>query len=101
MAVQKDNGNGTIIRLKEDFTVESITDTSTGEAMTNTTIESYTYDSTNSSNLADEIARLSQLREEYEQAQTTGGTGGFDLGGNTGVIAGLLAVVALLALTRD
>jgi hypothetical protein len=100
MAVQ-DGENGTVVSLSETFTVESATNPKTGESMSNVTVEKYTYDSTNTSALASELDRLSQLREEYEQAQTTGGTGGFDLGGNTGAIAAILAIVVILALVRD
>ena len=100
MAVQ-DGENGTVVSLSETFTVESATNPKTGESMSNVTVEKYTYDSTNTSALASELDRLRQLREEYEQAQNTGGSGGFDLGGKTGAIGALLAVVVILALTRD
>lgn len=99
MAAQ-DGTNGTVVELSEPFTIESATDPKSGDSLQNVTVERYTYDSTNASALGEELDRLSDLREQYEETQSGGGSG-FDLGGKTGAIGALLVVIALLAITRD
>lgn len=105
MAVQKPDGNGTVVDLEtygSSFTINTATNTQTGESLNATKVQTYTYDSTNASALAEEIDRLRALREEYESQATGGGGIGIDIGGaGTGVIVALGAVVILMVVTRD
>lgn len=84
-----------------EFTLTSATNTQTGESVNSTQTQKYVYDSTNASELAEEIDRLEELREQYENANTGGAGGiGFDLGGTqTGFMLALVLVVFFL--TRD
>jgi len=80
MAVAKDDGNATIVNLGEygkNFTISEAKNTETGEAVNTTKVETYTYESTNASNLKEEIEKLKELRETYKQqaVQGSGGTG--------------------------
>lgn len=107
MAVQKESGNATVVDLSDygsEFTITEATNTKTGDTVNTTTINRYTYDSTNASNLQEEINRLKELRETYKNVDQGGGGGGLiDSGSGTknGLIAGLAAVLVLLAVTRD
>lgn len=75
--VAKDDGNASVVDLEnygETFTINEATNTNTGEEVTTTEVQRYTYDSTNVTALEEEIERLKELREDYE-AQSTGGGG--------------------------
>lgn len=94
-----------IIRLDnrggDTFTVESATNTQTGEAVNTTTTQRYVYETANASTLAEEVDRLEELREFYqEQASASGGVG-INLGTDDKAIIGVLAVAVILLLTRD
>jgi len=93
MAVQEDDNNGTVRILDDTFTIESATNPETGESMDNVSVEEYTYDSTNSSELASELDRLSELRQEYED-MSSGGSGGGDSGASSNLLLVLLAGAA-------
>ncbi|MGB9957444.1 hypothetical protein ACOZ4B_13800 [Haloferax prahovense] len=104
MAVQKQDGNGTIVDLAnygETFTITQAVDTQTGEELNATQIETYTYDSTNASALKSELDRLRDLRAEYEQSLNGGGSSGGGL--NTQLIGGALLVgaAAVLLIQRE
>lgn len=92
MAVQ-DGQNGTVKNLDETFTVESATNPTTGENMTDVAVEEYTYTSTNTSKLASELDRLRTLRDEYEDMNSSGG-GGSNSGASSNLLLVLLAGAA-------
>jgi hypothetical protein len=104
MAVQKNNGNATIVDLENygaSFTIREATNTQTGESLNTTKTQTYTYNSTNATALADEIDRLRQLRESYKNQESGGGGGGFDFGGNSTAIAIAAGAAAVLLLSRQ
>jgi len=104
MAVQQTDGNGSIVNLAdygETFTITQAVNTQTGEELNTTQVETYTYDSTNASALADEIDRLRDLRQEYEQAGDAGGGGGIGIGTEDRLIIAGAIVALILVATRN
>lgn len=102
-AVQKDDGAG-IVDLSnygETFTLTSATNTRTGESVNTTEIHRYTYDSTNASALAEEIDRLEELRAEYEAQSNNGGGGWGGIGTEDKGLIALVALAAILLVTRN
>ncbi len=78
MAVQKEDGNATVVDLAnygETFTIDEATNTKSGDEVEATKVQTYTYESTNASALEEEIERLRELREEYENVDASGSTG--------------------------
>jgi hypothetical protein len=104
MAVAKDDGNASIVNLAnfgETFDIDEATNTQTGESVNATKVQTYTYDSTNASALAEEINRLEDLRDRYEE-QAAASTGvGINLGTDDKAIIGVIGVAVILLLTRD
>nr|YP_005454316.1 unknown [Halogeometricum pleomorphic virus 1] len=102
-AVQKDDGSGTIVDLAnygETFTITEATNTKTGEQVNTTQVQRYTYDSTNASQLQEEIDRLRELREEYESQLNSGGSG-WGIGTEDKALIGVIAVAVILLVTRN
>jgi hypothetical protein len=62
--------------VTEPFTIVEATNTKTGETVTNTTMETRDYSSTNATALAEELERLKDLRAYYESQIPTGTSGG-------------------------
>jgi hypothetical protein len=102
MTAQTSNGSK-VLPLDQNFTVNRLTDPTTGEALNETTTESYTYAGGNASEFQSELESLAQLRAQLKkQESASAGGGGFDFGGaaSTGGIL-LAAGVALYALGRS
>ena len=90
------NHSGGFYYVDEPFTISSATNTQTGEAVNSTEMEKRDYTTTNASALSAEIDRLQELREYYEQQQSSSGGISLDFGGiETGAIIALLAVAFL------
>lgn len=78
MSYQVDENSSDVIELEEPFVITDQTDTQTGETVENASIESYTYETVNSSDLSDELEELHQLKEELDEiADSSSGGGGF------------------------
>lgn len=104
MAVQRPDGSATVADLSdygETFTISRATNVQTGESLNATQVNTYTYDSTNASALAEEIDRLRQLREEYQSQNASNGSGGFGIGTGDKMIIALAAIGLILAATRN
>ncbi|ADE03515.1 hypothetical protein [Haloferax volcanii] len=103
VAAQQQDGNGSIVDLStyENFTIVDAVNTRTGESLNATQPETYIYDSTNASALADEIDRLRDLRAEYEQAGGSGGGGGIGIGTEDRLIIAGAIVALILVATRN
>jgi len=111
MAVQKETGNATVVDLANygsNFTISEAKNTDTGNTVNTTKVQTYTYDSANASNLKEEINRLRELRESYENISVAGsgtgciaacGDGSSILPKETGLVV-VLGLVALILLAR-
>jgi hypothetical protein len=94
---------GGFYEVESNFTVEDATNVRTGEPVNTTTMEPVDYSTTNVSQLSEELDRLKELRDYYEQQQAAAG-GGFSLnfgGTGTGIGIALAAVVVLMIATRN
>jgi hypothetical protein len=101
MAVQKDDGNASIVNLEDygsSFVIEEATNTKTGEAVNTTEVQTYTYETTDASQLQEEIDRLHELRAEYEEqvSAASGGDSSSGMDTQTLAVAALLGAVAVL-----
>lgn len=92
----------------ENFTIQQATNTDTGEEVTATQIQTYTYSTANASNLAAEIEKLKELRAEYQAQQTTGDVGcvaacgdGSSVFPKNGLIYVVIGAAAVLLLSRQ
>ena len=94
------NGDG-IQELTAPFEIVRQTNTNTGEATENATLQSYVYNTTTTDGLSEDLSLLSQVAEEYDDASAASGGFGLPEGTNTRVIVGLLVLVGLLLATRD
>lgn len=104
MAVQKDDGSGTVADLSNygsNFTITEATNTQTGEAVNTTNPQRYTYDTYNASNLQEELDQLAQLRQEYEDSLSGGGSSGSGLSTRTMGILILAGAAAVLLIQRE
>jgi hypothetical protein len=104
MAVAKDDGNASIVNLAnygETFDIDEATNTQTGESVNATKVQTYTYDTTNASALAEEIDRLEELRERYEEQAAASSGVGINLGTEDKAIIGVIAAVVLVLALRD
>jgi hypothetical protein len=99
IAYQTENGSG-IADLNGQFEILETTNTKTGETVQNTTTEKYVYETTNSSELKQEIERLKDLRERLQEQESNTGTP-INLGTDDKAIIGVIAVAVILLLTRD
>jgi hypothetical protein len=101
--------NGTVVNntsaylyVEENFTIESATNTKTGEPINSTTMETRNYSSTNVSDLQQEIQQLRNERDYYEEQASSSGGFGIDFGGTgTGIGVALAAVLVLMIATRN
>ena len=108
MAVQTSEDSSRIVNLESvgtEVTIDEATNTDTGESVQTTETEQYVYETTNASALADELDKLRELRQTYEDLATEntgGGGGGLDPSsiGTEGIIAAV-AVAALVLFTRE
>lgn len=103
--VQTENGTHTA-ELQGEFTINELTDVTTGETINQTTLENKTLQTWNASFTRDEMRSLLEYRDDVSGTYSTGGSGGggFGLGGLSlggAAIGGLLALGgALLVLDR-
>lgn len=83
-------GAGRIVELRQPFTIVEATDTQTGNTVSTTSAESKDYETTNATRLQDVIDELTQLREYYENQQTTtAGAPEPDIDTNSGLLSEL------------
>ena len=105
--IKNDNGSelnrsGGFYHVDEPFTIVEATNTRSGDPVNTTTMETRNYTTTNVSHLAEEIDRLKEQREFYEEQAASSGGVGLDFGGTgTGIIIALAAVAALFIFTRE
>ena len=106
MAVQPSNTSKparivTLGSLGSSFTIDSATNTKTGEAVNTTVTHEYVYDTADASALQDEIDRLEALRDYYESQQSSGGGGGWGIGTEDKGLIALAAIALILIATRN
>jgi hypothetical protein len=95
------NATPQYVPLESNFTIQSATNTRTGEAVNTTTMEPRPeYSTTNVSNLQDQIDELQKLRDYYQQ-QTAAAGGGTGSSNTMLIVAIALAAGAALMARRD
>jgi len=79
LAVQNSSNESAVYTYTTgEITIESAQNPDTGEEVTNVSMQSYRQESTNATELREELSEMRELQEEYEQAVeslTIGGAG--------------------------
>jgi hypothetical protein len=88
------NFTGGFYTIEDNFTIHSATNTQTGDTINSTTMETRDYTSTNTTKLEEDINRLKEQRDFYEQ-QLTAASGGGSTGGSNNTF--ILVAVAMMA----